>query len=331
MHTHGSADLDHPDGLTDQLAPSAAYGAASRPSPSPRRLEPTPEEVRESRDGTASFDSNATSPLRGLVVASPQLVAVGGAVSEGTPVDTAGEATNGGITRMDDSRSVFVGSGQGGPADALVPSHNISDQSSSMPSLPTHEPTQVLQHTPSHPVYMRDNSQTLIEQSRDRPQRIVAAAATATELEKGVSFCGATRTDNTSPQPGTSTSPTRRRGARASGTQQQRGAGVVAAVLEEVPDASVLLQCADELVFRLPRESVQKFPGMLRRLEVRSITACSFVASCCCAPGLCLTWCEMISSSQQYSTFMQRVRTFRKQQQHCCGWYADREGAAGRS
>ena len=44
---------------------------------------------------------------------------------------------------------------------------------------------------------------------------------------------------------------------------------MVKTVLEEVPTASVLLQCADELVFRLPRDSVQKFPGMLRRLEVR--------------------------------------------------------------
>lgn len=57
-------------------------------------------------------------------------------------------------------------------------------------------------------------------------------------------------------------------GAQGQQEELQGGPGVVKAVLEEVPEASVLMHAADELVFRLPRDSVQTFPSMLRRLEV---------------------------------------------------------------
>jgi hypothetical protein len=56
---------------------------------------------------------------------------------------------------------------------------------------------------------------------------------------------------------------------------------VTAAVQREVPEATVLLHCADEITFRLPRESVHAFPALLRALEVR--TADLTASACACA------------------------------------------------
>lgn len=298
MHTHGSADLDHPEASAD-LLPGAFGSTSLRPfSPSPRRLEPTPEEARESRDSaslgnseaTSGTPSNAASPMRGAMGAVVAAVSratgrrsagssAGNLVATDAPVATDGDG------RMDDFGSVFVESGQRGAH--LGPSHVINAKSTanSNASLPARHSTS------SHPVECREDSQTLLEASVDPSERIAAAAAAATDLINDRVSSGGTGTSTGS----TNTSSAWKRPPRGStrGAQPpQGGAAVVKTVMEEVPNAAVLLQCADELVFRLPRESVQTFPRMLRRLEVRGFPSernCTFSSGMVHSGLYCLT------------------------------------------
>ena len=167
---------------------------------------------------------------------------------------------------LDEFGSVFVGSVQRAP-QALSRSRGASVAS---------RPPATRDSSLSQSYDFKEDSTTLLEASLNPSERIAAAAAAATELSRPVSDRGSSTVPAQPSVPtGAPTSPRRRRVTSGADEPLQGGAGVVQAVLEEVPNSAVLLRAADELVFRLPRESVQTFPAMLRRLEVCGAPATS--------------------------------------------------------